>query len=44
MILEILAQKNPFLMTNIGDFNAKPKNWYSQEKRNFEGKTTESIT
>ena len=40
IILEILAQKNPFLMTNIGDFNAKPKNWYSQEKRNFEGNLT----
>ena len=27
MTLDILAQKNPFLMTTIGDFNAKSKNW-----------------
>ena len=26
MTLDILAQKNPFLMTTIGDFNAKSKN------------------
>ena len=44
MTLDILAQKNPFLMTTIGDFNAKSKNWYSQNKTSFEGKTIESIT
>ena len=44
MTLDILAQKNPFLMTTIGDFNAKSKNWYSQDKTSFEGKTIESIT
>ena len=44
MTLGILAQKNPFLMTKIGDFNAKSKNWYSQDKTSFEGKTIESIT
>ena len=44
MILEILAQKNPYLLTKIGDFNEKSKNWYSQDKRNFEGQTIESIT
>ena len=31
-------------MTAIGDFNAKSKNWYSQDKTSFEGKTIESIT
>ena len=31
-------------MTTIGDFNAKSKNWYSQDKTSFEGKTIESIT
>ena len=30
-------------MTAIGDFNAKSKNWYSQDKTSFEGKTIESI-
>ena len=44
MTLDILVQKNPFLMTAIGDFNAKSKNWYSQDTNSFEGKTIESIT
>ena len=44
MTLDILAQKNPFLMTTIGDFNAKSKNWYSQDKTSFEDKSIESIT
>ena len=43
MTLDIPVQKNPFLMTAIGDFNAKSKNWYSQDKTSFEGKTIESI-
>ena len=30
-------------MTTIGDFNAKSKNWYIQDKTSFEGKTIESI-
>ena len=42
-ILDIQAQKNPFLMTTIGDFNAKSKNWYSQHKSSFEGRTIESV-
>ena len=44
LALDILAQKNPFLMTTIGDFNAKSKNWYRQDKTSFEDKTIESIT
>ena len=31
-------------MTSIGDFNAKSKNWYSQDKTGFEGKIIEKIT
>ena len=31
-------------MTAICDLNAKSRNWYSQAKTNFEGKTIESIT
>ena len=42
--LEILAQKNPFLVTTIGDFNTKSKNWYSQDKTSFKGNTIESRT
>ena len=44
MTLDILSQKNPFLITAIGDFNAKSKNWYSQDKTSFEGKTIGNIT
>ena len=44
MTLDILVRKNPFLMTTIRNFNAKSKNWYSQDKTSLEGKTTESIT
>ena len=43
MAVDILAQKNPFLMTTIKEFNAKSENWYSQDKTSFEGKTIESI-
>ena len=43
-ILDILAQQNPFLITTIGDFNAKSKNWYCQDKTSFEGKNMKSIT
>ena len=42
--LENLVQKNLFLMTTIGDFIAKSKNWYSQDKTSCKGKTSESIT
>ena len=44
MTLETLAQKGSFLMSIIGDFNAKFCNWYSHDKTNFEGSTIESIT
>ena len=44
MILENLVQKSPFLMSTIGNFNAKSISWYSQDKTRFEGKTIESIT
>ena len=42
--LEILGQKNLFVMTTIGDFDTKSKNWYSQDKTSFEGRAIESIT
>ena len=44
MALDILAEKNPFLMTTIRDFDTKCKNWHSQDKTSFEGKTIESVT
>ena len=44
MTLELLAQKNPFLLTAIGDFNANSSNWYNKDKVSFEGNTTENVT
>ena len=40
MNLETLAQRNPFLMVVIGDFNVKSKHWRSQDGTNFEDITT----
>ena len=33
MNLETLAQRNPFLMVVLGDFNAKSKHWCSQDSK-----------
>ena len=44
MNLESLAQRNPFLMVVIGDFNAKSKYWCSQDSTNFEGIPIENVT
>ena len=44
MTLETLAQKDSFLTTIIGDFNAKSCSWYSHDKTSFEGSTIETIT
>ena len=35
---------NPFLTLAIDDFNAKSKNWCSQDSSNFEGITIENVT
>ena len=43
MKLETLAQRNPFLMVVIGDFNAKSKHWCSQDSTNFAGITSENV-
>ena len=37
--LETLAQRNPFLMVVLGNFNAKSEYWCSQDSTNFEGIT-----
>ena len=44
MTLEVLAQKNPFLLTAIGHFNANSSNWYNKGKTSFEGNTIENVT
>ena len=43
MALDILVQKNPYLMRTTGEVSAKSKNWYSPGKTSFEGKAIESI-
>ena len=44
MNLETLAQRNPFLMVVLGDFDSKSKHWCSQGSTNFEGITIENMT
>ena len=44
MTLELLAQKNTFLLTTIGDFIAKFSEWYNKDKKSFEGNTIEDVT
>ena len=44
MNLETLAQRNLFLMVDIGDFNSESKHWCSQDSTNFEGITIENVT
>ena len=42
--LNSLVQNNPFLVDLIGNFNAKSKNWYKNDKCSFEGNITENFT
>ena len=44
MTLELLAQKNPFLLTAIVNFTAKSSNWYNKDKTSFEDNTIENVT
>ena len=44
MTLELLAQKNTFLLTTIGDFIAKFSDWYNKDKKSFEDNTIEDVT
>ena len=44
MNLETLAQRNPFLMVVIGNFNAKSKHWCSQDSNNFKVIIIENVT
>ena len=42
--LDNMATNNPFLMTVIGDFNAKSKNWCSTDNASTEGTEIEILT
>ena len=39
-----LAQNNPFLLVDIGEFNAKSTNWCANDQTNFEGNKIEHKT
>ena len=41
--LDTLAQKNPFLIVALGDFNAKSGNWYNKDITSDEGRKIEAV-
>ena len=44
MSLEKIAQRNPFLVVVVRDFNAKSSNWFCHDKTNFEGAAVGNLT
>ena len=42
--LDTIANKNPYLIVILGDFNAKSSNWYKHDKTTYEGSKIEAIT
>ena len=32
-----MANRNPFLVVVLGDFNVKSENWYKHDKTSYEG-------
>ena len=44
LTLVTLAQKNPFLMVALGNFNAKSSNWYNKDITSNEGRKIETVT
>ena len=43
LTIESLAQKNPFLMVALGDFNAKSSNWFNKDITSDEGRKIEAV-
>ena len=39
-----MAEKKPFMIVALGDFNVKSKSWYINDSTNFEGSKTEFLT
>ena len=35
--LDTIANKNPYLIVILGNFNAKSSNWYKHDKTTYEG-------
>ena len=44
MSLEKIAQRNPFLVVVVRDFNAKSSNWFCHDKTKFEGAAVGNLT
>ena len=44
LTLDTLAQKNPFLMVALVDFNVKSSNWYNKDITSNEGRKIETVT
>ena len=42
--LETLSGKNPLLLVDIGDFNAKSKVWYRNDNTTSQGKALKIVT
>ena len=42
--LDKIANKSPYLLVVLGDFNAKSSNWYKHDKTTYEGSKTDAIT
>ena len=41
--LDAIANKNPYLIGILDDFNAKTSNWYEHDKTTYEGSKIEAI-
>ena len=44
LTLDAVLVTNPFLIVDIGDFNAKSSNWYTGDRTTSEGSKIEAIT
>ena len=44
LILDNFANKRPYLLVVLGDFNVKSSNWYKHDKTIYEGSKTDPIT
>ena len=39
-----MADKNPYLMVVLGDFNTKSNSWYSNDNKDIEGSKIDFLT
>ena len=43
-LLDYIANRNPFVSINIGDFNPRSNSWCSSDKTTYEGKKPQTLT